>query len=149
MSYGLRSSPRTSRKGRSRRRRSRATARGRSGRPAPVRRCFPYDRESRYPVARRQWGHVRRRSRAMTQVEPNVESAVAEEKPILPQTPGAPHPVDNFGKWMVLLAAFLGWMFDGLEMGIFPLVSRPALESLLKDSVPASELGAAIKSWHG
>ena len=28
---------------------------------------------------------------------------------------------------MVLLAAFLGWMFDGLEMGIFPLVARPAL----------------------
>lgn len=27
----------------------------------------------------------------------------------------------------VLLAAFLGWMFDGLEMGIFPLVARPAL----------------------
>jgi hypothetical protein len=30
-------------------------------------------------------------------------------------------------KIMVLLAAFLGWMFDGLEMGIFPLVARPAL----------------------
>ena len=28
---------------------------------------------------------------------------------------------------MVLLAAVLGWMFDGLEMGIFPLVARPAL----------------------
>lgn len=28
---------------------------------------------------------------------------------------------------LVLAAAFLGWMFDGLEMGIFPLVARPAL----------------------
>lgn len=28
---------------------------------------------------------------------------------------------------LVLVAAFLGWMFDGLEMGIFPLVARPAL----------------------
>lgn len=27
----------------------------------------------------------------------------------------------------VLLAAFLGWMFDGMEMGIFPLIARPAL----------------------
>jgi len=27
-----------------------------------------------------------------------------------------------------LTAAFLGWMFDGLEMGIFPLVARPALQ---------------------
>ncbi len=29
---------------------------------------------------------------------------------------------------MTLIAAFLGWMFDGLEMGIFPLVARPALQ---------------------
>lgn len=28
---------------------------------------------------------------------------------------------------MVLITAFLGWMFDGLEMGIFPLIARPAL----------------------
>jgi len=31
----------------------------------------------------------------------------------------------------VLAAAFLGWMFDGLEMGIFPVVARPALQELL------------------
>jgi MFS family permease len=35
------------------------------------------------------------------------------------------------GKWMALTAAFLGWMFDGLEIGLFPLVSRPALYELL------------------
>src|SRR5262249_58355212 len=28
-------------------------------------------------------------------------------------------------------AAFLGWMFDGVEMGIFPLVARPALQSMM------------------
>jgi len=33
--------------------------------------------------------------------------------------------------WMVLIAAFAGWMFDGLEMGLFPLVARPALQDLL------------------
>ena len=33
-------------------------------------------------------------------------------------------------QWLVLLAAFLGWMFDGLEMGIFPLVARPALQEM-------------------
>ncbi len=33
--------------------------------------------------------------------------------------------------WMVLIAAFLGWMFDGLEMGLFPIVARPALQDLL------------------
>lgn len=36
------------------------------------------------------------------------------------------------GQWMVLLAAFLGWMFDGLEQGILPLVGRPALQDLLR-----------------
>src|SRR5215510_9135986 len=35
------------------------------------------------------------------------------------------------GKWLVLTAAFLGWMFDGLEMGIFPVVARPALQEML------------------
>jgi SHS family sialic acid transporter-like MFS transporter len=47
-------------------------------------------------------------------------------------------------KWLVLLAAFLGWMFDGLEMGIFPLVARPALQSLIKSATPEQ-----IKTWHG
>ncbi|MBI3850679.1 MAG: MFS transporter [Verrucomicrobia bacterium] len=34
-------------------------------------------------------------------------------------------------QWLVLVAAFLGWMFDGLEMAIFPVVARPALQELL------------------
>jgi MFS family permease len=32
---------------------------------------------------------------------------------------------------MTLVAALLGWMFDGLEMGLFPLVAGPALRDLL------------------
>jgi MFS family permease len=35
------------------------------------------------------------------------------------------------GKWLALTAALLGWMFDGFEMGLFPVVSRPALLELL------------------
>jgi MFS transporter, SHS family, sialic acid transporter len=38
------------------------------------------------------------------------------------------------GKWVTLAAAFLGWMFDGFEMGLFPLVGRPALTDLLGQS---------------
>ncbi|MEZ6141133.1 MAG: MFS transporter [Zavarzinella sp.] len=38
----------------------------------------------------------------------------------------------NRGKWTALTAALLGWMFDGLEMGLFPLVARPALKDLLQ-----------------
>jgi MFS family permease len=34
------------------------------------------------------------------------------------------------GSWTALTAAFLGWMFDGMEMGIFPLVARPALQEM-------------------
>lgn len=34
---------------------------------------------------------------------------------------------DRKRRFAVLLAAFLGWMFDGMEMGIFPLIARPAL----------------------
>lgn len=40
------------------------------------------------------------------------------------------------GAWLALTAALLGWMFDGAEMGVFSLVSRPALRDLLsKDTV--------------
>src|SRR5438477_6620116 len=35
------------------------------------------------------------------------------------------------GRWLALTAALLGWMFDGLEMGLFPLVARPAISDLL------------------
>lgn len=45
-------------------------------------------------------------------------------------------------QYMALLAAFLGWMFDGLEMGLFPLVARPALLDLMG---PGSTEGA----WMG
>lgn len=34
-------------------------------------------------------------------------------------------------QWYVLAAAFLGWMFDGLEMGLYPLAARPALRDIM------------------
>jgi MFS family permease len=37
-------------------------------------------------------------------------------------------------KWLALAAALLGWMFDGFEQGLFPLVARPALLDLLGPS---------------
>ena len=52
---------------------------------------------------------------------------------------------DNRGKWMALAAAFLGWMFDGLEIGLFPLAGRPALKELMKVSGPAGD--ALIGPW--
>ncbi len=35
-------------------------------------------------------------------------------------------------RWLALAAALLGWMFDGLEMGLFPLVGQNALRELLQ-----------------
>jgi MFS family permease len=37
------------------------------------------------------------------------------------------------GKWLVLTAALLGWMFDGVEMGIFPIIASPAVKSFNAD----------------
>ncbi len=47
------------------------------------------------------------------------------------QRPPTTPPQSSRAQWLVLIAAFLGWMFDGLEMGIFPVVARPALQELL------------------
>jgi MFS family permease len=38
------------------------------------------------------------------------------------------------GAWMALIAALLGWLFDGAEMGVFSLVGRPAMMDLLGTS---------------
>jgi MFS family permease len=47
------------------------------------------------------------------------------------------------GQWMALAAALLGWMFDGFEMGIFPLVARPALIDVLGMSEEAHRVAEA------
>jgi len=49
--------------------------------------------------------------------------------------------ITGAAKWLALAAAVLGWMFDGLEMGLFPLVGRPALTEMLG--------GADIGPWFG
>ena len=53
---------------------------------------------------------------------------------------------------LTLLAAFLGWMFDGMEMGIFPLVAGPALNEMGRAAGIAAgseELGQFVKEWMG
>ena len=68
-------------------------------------------------------------------------------------TTSAPAPADpgrstvTRGQWLVLAAAFLGWMFDGVEMGIFPLVARPALQSML--SLSAAGQDQFVGLWMG
>ncbi|MFM9009862.1 MAG: MFS transporter, partial [Planctomycetota bacterium] len=48
------------------------------------------------------------------------------------------------GRWMALVAALLGWMFDGFEIGMFPLVGRPALGELL-----GGQAAADVNGWFG
>ncbi len=54
-------------------------------------------------------------------------------------------------KALALLAAFLGWMFDGFEMGLFPVISRPALQDLIQQSGQGggAELEHLIGQWNG
>ncbi len=68
--------------------------------------------------------------------------AAAPSKPLLPKTGDSP---SGKGKWMALTAALLGWMFDGFEMGLFPLVARPALMDLLGSSANERSFGL----WFG
>jgi MFS family permease len=51
----------------------------------------------------------------------------------------------NRDKWLVLTAAFLGWMFDGLEMGIFPQIARSALNAKMLGEAATEDV---IKNWH-
>ncbi len=54
------------------------------------------------------------------------------------------HTLAPRGRWLALLAALLGWMFDGMEMGLFPLVGKDALRDLLH-----SDVKAEIDRWYG
>ena len=44
----------------------------------------------------------------------------------------------GFGQWMALIAALLGWMFDGAEMGVFSMVGRAAIQDLLSGPAGAA-----------
>jgi len=48
---------------------------------------------------------------------------------------------------MALTAAFLGWLFDGMEMGIFPLVARPALQHMQAAAAVLDE--NFVQRWMG
>lgn len=49
-------------------------------------------------------------------------------------------PTPARGRHLALAAALLGWLFDGMEMGLFPLVGRDALKELLGGAPPQDRL---------
>src|SRR5260370_30670055 len=52
------------------------------------------------------------------------------------------------GRWLALLAALLGWLFDGFEMGLFPVIARPALVELTGSSVSPERLEPTVAVWN-
>jgi SHS family sialic acid transporter-like MFS transporter len=46
-------------------------------------------------------------------------------------TTAAVSPATQKGIGLTLMAAFLGWLLDGFELGLFPVVARPALQDML------------------
>ncbi|MBM3847541.1 MAG: MFS transporter, partial [Verrucomicrobia bacterium] len=62
----------------------------------------------------------------------------------MPSHASSSAPKSKKDHWLVLVAAFLGWLFDGFEIGLFPVVARPALKGLLGN--PPDQL---IGEWMG
>ncbi|MFN9038975.1 MAG: hypothetical protein ACK5YO_21945, partial [Planctomyces sp.] len=54
-------------------------------------------------------------------------------------------PASGFAQFATLTAALLGWMFDGFEMGLFPVIGKPALKDLLGATVTPGE----VDQWFG
>jgi MFS transporter, SHS family, sialic acid transporter len=76
----------------------------------------------------------------------NDRGAITSAVPVPPDNglPAAPPlALPTRGRWLALTAALLGWMFDGLEMGLFPQVARPALRELLG----GAGTDAAVAQW--
>lgn len=59
--------------------------------------------------------------------------------------PAAPAAPSSSGAWMALIAALLGWMFDGAEMGLFSMVGNAAVSDLLEPVGKADQTGR----WFG
>jgi SHS family sialic acid transporter-like MFS transporter len=70
-----------------------------------------------------------------------------DHDPEMTRTEASMTTVSDRGKWMALIAALLGWLFDGFEIGLFPLVGPSALDELLHTEIAANP---AVKGqWFG
>lgn len=60
-------------------------------------------------------------------------------------TAADPKTASKFAQYTTLTAALLGWLFDGFEMGLFPLIGPPALQDLLGPESPKDQ----ASQWFG
>jgi len=80
------------------------------------------------------------------------QSSLSASRLPMTTSPALPtsQPASQRGLWMALIAAILGWMFDGFEMGLFPLAARPALVEMLTQSpTPPANLDQTVGLWIG
>lgn len=59
----------------------------------------------------------------MSRISPDLSSDAPQLSPAAAKS--------SRGAWMALMAALLGWLFDGAEMGVFSVVGRAAVQDLL------------------
>lgn len=52
-------------------------------------------------------------------------------------------------QWLVLLVAWLGWVFDSMDATIYTLVLQPALHELLAGTAAGDEVSAESIAWYG
>src|SRR5438445_5677097 len=72
---------------------------------------------------------------------------------ILPTAASWRHGVTPY-QWLVLLVAWLGWVFDSMDATIYAIVLHPALEDLLTASAGAGPvspdaIGPEAIGWYG
>lgn len=60
-------------------------------------------------------------------------------------TAPSPAPATSRAAWLALIAALLGWMFDGAEQGLFTLVGNAAVKDLLEETGRADQAA----TWYG
>jgi MFS family permease len=80
-----------------------------------------------------------------------VSNSIADNAPATLPLADKSNVPSHGGKMLVLAAAFLGWMFDGLEMGIMPQIAGPALKNLItaqRGVLADAEVNALIKQWN-
>lgn len=80
---------------------------------------------------------------AHLRVKPQAASARGETEGDMGQSPSRGIASITRGQWLTLTAALLGWAFDGFEMGVFPLVARPALKELLN-----TQDNETVRQWN-
>lgn len=84
------------------------------------------------------------------------------DQPLVTDSPATSAERVGAGAWLALAAAFLGWMFDGLEMGIFPIAAPSAIADLMgPEQIPrwfsiltclfliGAALGGVLFGWLG